>query len=67
MKENLEERLKIIEKELTGVGKENLENIRGVFENPQEISEIEREQIVVERSEADKKRVQKTFAQVFFY
>lgn len=63
MRENLEERLKTISKELTGVGKENLENIKGAFENPQE-NEIEREQIVIERSEADKKRVLKTFAQV---
>uniref|UniRef100_A0A1I8ERX1 LIM zinc-binding domain-containing protein n=1 Tax=Wuchereria bancrofti TaxID=6293 RepID=A0A1I8ERX1_WUCBA len=64
MKEDLEERLKTMEKELTGVGKENLENIKDTFENPQEGNKSEREQIVVERSEADKRRVMRTFAQV---
>ncbi|KAL3982429.1 LIM domain family protein [Acanthocheilonema viteae] len=63
MKEDLEERLKTIEKELTGVGKENLESIKDAFENPQEGDKSEREQIVIERSEADKRRVMRTFAQ----
>lgn len=66
MKENLEERLKTMEKELTGVGKENLENIKDAFENPQEGNKNEREQIVIERSEADKRRVMRTFAQVSY-
>uniref|UniRef100_F1KW93 LIM domain and actin-binding protein 1 n=1 Tax=Ascaris suum TaxID=6253 RepID=F1KW93_ASCSU len=61
LEQNLEERLKSMEKELTGVGKENLANIKGAFENPQEQTEIEREAIVVERSEADKKRIMSTF------
>uniref|UniRef100_A0A914ZIM7 LIM zinc-binding domain-containing protein n=1 Tax=Parascaris univalens TaxID=6257 RepID=A0A914ZIM7_PARUN len=61
LEQNLEERLKSMEKELTGVGKENLANIKGAFENPQEQIEIEREAIVVERSEADKKRIMSTF------
>ncbi|CAG9538916.1 unnamed protein product [Cercopithifilaria johnstoni] len=63
MKEDLEERLKTIEKELTGVGKENLENIKDAFENPQEVNKSEREQIVIERSEEDKRRVMKKFSQ----
>ncbi|VDK81555.1 unnamed protein product [Litomosoides sigmodontis] len=63
MKEDLEERLKTIEKQLTGVGKENLENIKDAFENPQEGNKGEREQIIIERSEADKRRVIKTFTQ----
>lgn len=66
MKEDLEERLKTIEKQLTGVGKENLENIKDAFENPQEGNKSEREQIVIERSEADKRRVIKTFTQVSY-
>uniref|UniRef100_A0A0M3I8V7 DUF4355 domain-containing protein n=1 Tax=Ascaris lumbricoides TaxID=6252 RepID=A0A0M3I8V7_ASCLU len=64
LEQNLEERLKSMEKELTGVGKENLANIKGAFENPQEQTEIEREAIVVERSEADKKRIMSTFVKV---
>ncbi|KAK6110691.1 LIM domain family protein [Brugia pahangi] len=64
MKEDLDERLKTMEKELKGVGKENLENIKDTFENPQEGNKNEREQIVIERSEADKRRVMRTFAQV---
>uniref|UniRef100_A0A2K6W109 LIM zinc-binding domain-containing protein n=2 Tax=Onchocerca TaxID=6281 RepID=A0A2K6W109_ONCVO len=63
IKENLEERLKTMEKELMGVGKENLENIKDAFENPQEGNKTEREQIIIERSEADKRRVMRTFAQ----
>ncbi|MFH4980539.1 hypothetical protein AB6A40_007248 [Gnathostoma spinigerum] len=60
---NLEEKLKLMEKELTGVGKENLANIKGAFENPHEDSKVEREQIVIERSEADKKRVLRAFVE----
>ncbi|EJD74924.1 LIM domain-containing protein [Loa loa] len=63
MKEDLEERLKTMAKELTGVGKENLENIKDAFENPQEGNKSEREQIFIERSEADKRRVMRTFTQ----
>ncbi|VDK76156.1 unnamed protein product [Anisakis simplex] len=58
---NLEDRLKEIEKELSGLGKDALANIKDAFENPHDQSTIEREQIVVERSEADKKRVMSAF------
>ncbi|VDM48144.1 unnamed protein product [Toxocara canis] len=61
LEQNLEERLKSMEKELTGLGKDTLANIKGAFENPQEQTAIEREEIVVERSEADKERVLSTF------
>lgn len=64
MEQDLEEKLKAIEKELSGVGKETLANIKEAFENPLEIQGIEKEKIVVERSEADKKRILNTFIKV---
>lgn len=64
LEQSLEERLKERELELAGLGKENLMNIKGAFENPREESEIQREKIVVERSEADKKRILSAFAKV---
>lgn len=61
LEQTLEERLKEKELELAGLGKENLLNIKGAFENPREDTEIQREKIVVERSEADKKRILSAF------
>lgn len=64
MEQGLEERLKTFEKELAGVGKENLENIKEAFENPRQENDVEREQIVIERSAADMKRIKNAFIEV---
>ncbi|KAK0398283.1 hypothetical protein QR680_002513 [Steinernema hermaphroditum] len=61
---NLEEKLKSMEKQLEGVGKETLASVKGRFENPQDEVAVERQELPdYQRSEADKKRILSTFSQ----
>ena len=65
LEQNLEEKRKLMEsREIHGAGVENLSKAKGRFENPQEEAEIVREAVDIQRSDADKKRVQKTFNKV---
>uniref|UniRef100_A0A0N5ARN9 LIM zinc-binding domain-containing protein n=1 Tax=Syphacia muris TaxID=451379 RepID=A0A0N5ARN9_9BILA len=61
LEQSLEEKMKEREIEMAHLGKENLLNLKGAFENPKEETEIQREKIVVERSDADKKRILSAF------
>uniref|UniRef100_A0A914VUY1 LIM zinc-binding domain-containing protein n=1 Tax=Plectus sambesii TaxID=2011161 RepID=A0A914VUY1_9BILA len=61
LEQNLEEKRKAMEREIYGAGAEGLSKAKDRFEKPQEESEIVREAIDIQRSDADKKRVQKAF------
>ncbi|KAI1715532.1 LIM domain-containing protein [Ditylenchus destructor] len=64
LEQNLEERLKNVEKSLEGVGKENLA-MKGMFEGSQKefTAEQKEELLALQRSEADRRRVLATFGQ----
>lgn len=53
-----------MEREIHGLGGANLSKTKDRFEKPQEEGEIVREAIEIQRSDADKKRVQKAFNKV---
>lgn len=65
MRDDLGQHLKTVQ-ELTDVKKECLDNIKDIFEHPPEGYKRQREQIDIKRSEADKRRVMRTFAQVSY-
>ena len=63
LEQNLEERLRGMEKNLEGVGKENLSSMKTMFEAEAGKEFVgEREALDTGRSEADKKRVMAAFA-----